>query len=129
MSGSTTTPSGASSTTIWGAPIVSVLAYGTFLAAIIIAMIVKNNELLVTLCGVAGANATTAVSFWLGSSKGSQDKDAKIATMTPSPPPGTTTTTATAPIGGAPATTSGTTTGTSPVAQGGTIETPGTSTP
>jgi hypothetical protein len=79
--------------TLWGAPIVSVLAYATFLAAIIVAVIVKNDALLITLCGMAGANATTAVQWWLGSSKGSADKSATIerqgaqmATMGPDAP-------------------------------------------
>lgn len=83
MSTTTTTPTPVpppvSNATVLGAPIVSVLAYLVFLAAMGIAYAIKNTELLVTLCGMAGANATTVVSFWLGSSKGSQDKDTTIA--------------------------------------------------
>lgn len=106
MSGTQPTPAAPSSPTLWGAPIVSVLAYATFLAAIVVAFVVKNDALLITLCGMAGANATTAVSFWLGSSKGSQDKSAQLATQSsmlanappPPPPGGSQTVTTTAPI-------------------------------
>lgn len=129
MSGSTTPPNVVPTATVWGAPIVSVLAYATFLAAIVFAFIVKNDALLITLCGMAGANATTTVSFWLGSSKGSQDKDARQATTVP---PGATTVTTT------PATTTvetptGATTTTTPappiVVNAGTVTTGGTVTP
>ena len=94
MSGTIPAPPASSpAVTLWGAPVVTVLAYGTFLAAIIVALIVKNDTLLVALCGAAATNATTAVQWWLGSSKGSADKSATIerqgaqlATMTPDVP-------------------------------------------
>jgi hypothetical protein len=66
---------------IWGAPVVSVIAYLVFLLALAVAYLVKNDNLLITLCGVAAANGTTVVNFWLGSSRGSQDKDVTIASQ------------------------------------------------
>lgn len=77
----------------WGPVIVSVIVLFVFVAAIIVAWQTKDPSLGILL-GMAGANAGTAVGFWLGSSKGSQSKDATIATLATAPtPPGSTTTT------------------------------------
>ncbi|CAN5950501.1 unnamed protein product [Sphagnum jensenii] len=62
---------------IWGAPVVSVIAYLVFLLALAVAYLVKNDNLLITLCGVAAANGTTVVNFWLGSSRGITENDKK----------------------------------------------------
>lgn len=65
----------------WGAPAVSVLAFVAFLATLTLAYFAKNDTLFTTLCGAAAAMAGTATQFWLGSSSGSQKKDATIATQ------------------------------------------------
>ena len=74
MSGTTTTP-----VQTWGAPAVSVYALTIFLAAIVIAYFKADNTLLTALLGVAATNATTVISFWVGSSSSSQKKDDTIA--------------------------------------------------
>lgn len=73
--------------------VVSVFALAIFLAALGIAWWTKNENLGILL-GVAASNATTVVSYWLGSSSGSKTKDSVIASQT-MPSPGTTTTTVT----------------------------------
>ena len=65
----------------WSPLTVSVLALLTFVVALGIAFFLKNDTMLNVLVGVAGANATTVVNFWLGSSAGSQKKDEAIARM------------------------------------------------
>ena len=59
----------------WGTPIMSVLALLRFLAAFVIAFFSKDQTLLNILLGAAAANATTVVSYWVGSSAGSARKD------------------------------------------------------
>lgn len=73
--------------------VISIFAEAIFLAALGIAWWTKNENLGILL-GVAASNATTVVSYWLGSSSGSKAKDATIAAQT-TPAPGTTTTTTT----------------------------------
>jgi hypothetical protein len=65
----------------WGLIIVSVVAILTFTAALIVAFVIKDEGLLNLTVGAAIANATTVVSFWLGSSRGSQSKDQAIAKL------------------------------------------------
>jgi hypothetical protein len=79
---------------VFGPIVVSIFVLGIFLAAIVIAWLTKNEALQILL-GMAGANAGTAVGYWLGSSSGSKAKDATIAAQA-APAPGTTTTTTTA---------------------------------
>lgn len=89
----TTTPSMSSRVAEWGPLMVSVLTLFVYLAAITIAWWTKDPSLGILL-GVAATNATTVVSFWVGSSKGSQAKDAVIAAQAgAAPAAGTTTTT------------------------------------
>ena len=86
---SATTPSGptaASRVADWGPVAVSIIVLLVFLAAIVVAWLTKDPSLGILL-GMAGANAGTAVGFWLGSSSGSQKKDATIAAMNPAPLP------------------------------------------
>lgn len=102
MSGTTPTPpkpAGSDAVTAtWGPVSVSILAEVIFFAAIGVAWWTKDPSLPLLL-GAASANATTVVSYWLGSSSGSKGKDATIAQIssaaTAPPPPGTTTTTTT----------------------------------
>ena len=106
MSATTTTPTPAATPALaarvaeWGPVIVSVIVLFVFVAAIVVAWQTKDPSLGILL-GMAGANAGTAVGFWLGSSSGSQKKDQVIAAVATAPPlPGTTTTTVTPPATG-----------------------------
>jgi uncharacterized membrane protein len=76
MSGSTTPPSIASNPNLmlYGAMVVSLASMGAFLVAFAVAYFMKDNNNLTLLIGAVIANSTTAVSFWLGSSAGSQRK-------------------------------------------------------
>lgn len=62
----------------WGAVAISVVALVAYIFALLIAWWSKSNDTFVALCGVAATNATTVVSFWVGSSKGSADKTAAL---------------------------------------------------
>ena len=83
MSATVTTAATATTATIasraseWGAVVVSLVVLIIFLAAIVVAWMTKDASLGILL-GAASANATTAVGFWLGSSKGSADKTAAL---------------------------------------------------
>jgi hypothetical protein len=63
----------------WGAIAVSLLASFSFTAALIIAYMAKDQANLSLLIGAVISNFSTAVSFWLGSSAGSQRKDEMLA--------------------------------------------------
>jgi hypothetical protein len=91
MSG--TLPAASDRTASYGAVIVSCVTLAIFLTALGIAWWTKDSSLPILL-GVAATNASTAVSYWLGSSSGSKTKDSVIAQQA-TPPPGTTTTTVT----------------------------------
>lgn len=69
-----------------GAIIVSVFVLVIFLAAIAIAWWSKDSSLQILL-GMAGANAGTAVGYWLGSSSGSKAKDSVLAQAVNPPVP------------------------------------------
>lgn len=62
----------------WGSPAVAIYALTIFLACLAIAYLKGSDNLLTILLGVAAANATTAVQYYLGSSAGSQRKDQLI---------------------------------------------------
>lgn len=64
---------------VWGAPLISMFTLVIFLVALVIAYIMKNETLVTAMLGVAAANATTVVNFWLGSSSGSHSKDVMIS--------------------------------------------------
>lgn len=68
---------------LWGSSIVSIYALTIFLAAMVIAYLMKNEVLIVALLSVAATNATTVVSYWVGSSSSSAKKDILIASQTP----------------------------------------------
>ena len=93
MSGTTTTTA-PTSTRGRGPVVISMVAQFTFLlalgAAAIIAWVKNDYTLLVAMAGVAATNATTVVSYWVGSSDGSAKKTDLLA---PSAPTTTTTTT------------------------------------
>lgn len=61
-----------------GAIAVSVLACITFLAALIIAYMSKDQSNLALLIGAVISQFSTIVSFWVGSSAGSQRKDSAL---------------------------------------------------
>ena len=93
MSGTTTTTT-PTSTRGRGPVVISIVAQFTFLlalgAATVIAWVKNDYTLLVAMAGVAATNATTVVSYWVGSSDGSAKKTDLLA---PSAPTTTTTTT------------------------------------
>ena len=74
-----TPPSPQSILNFWGSSIVSIYSLTIFLAAMIIAFIMKNEVLIVALVSVAATNATTVVGYWVGSSSSGVKKDAVIA--------------------------------------------------
>jgi hypothetical protein len=59
----------------WGAIITSALSGCGFLAALLVAYMSKDQANLSLLVGAVVTNFATVVSFWLGSSAGSQKKD------------------------------------------------------
>lgn len=63
---------------LYGSIIVSCVTLLIFMVALAIAWWTKDASLPI-LVGVAATNASTAISFWLGSSSGSQKKDGVIA--------------------------------------------------
>lgn len=71
----------------WGAPVVSVYSLTLLLAALCFAYLVKNETLLTALVAVIATNATTVVSFYVGSSASSQAKDQTISSQLPPPAP------------------------------------------
>lgn len=64
----------------WGAPAVSMFALAIFAGSIIVAMVLKSASLDILL-GAAAANATAVISYWVGSSSGSQKKDQSLAAV------------------------------------------------
>jgi hypothetical protein len=75
------------STRAWGAPVVSVYSLSLLLVALCFAYLVKNDTLLTALVAVIATNATSVVSFYVGSSASSQAKDVVISNQLPTPPP------------------------------------------
>ena len=74
----------------WGAIAISVLASIIFVVAFSVAYFSHDTNSLSLLVGATIANFTTAVSYWLGSSSGSQKKDdrlGRIAEGQPDSPP------------------------------------------
>jgi hypothetical protein len=63
----------------WGAIIVSVVALLIYLGALGVAYSLKSDTMLNILIGTAAANATTVISYWVGSSASSSKKDDVIA--------------------------------------------------
>ena len=60
---------------VYGSIITSVLSSAAFITALILAYLSKDQEHLGLLIGAVIANFSTVVSFWVGSSAGSQRKD------------------------------------------------------
>jgi hypothetical protein len=85
MSGTTPAPTTASAASEWGAIIISMTVMVTFTGSLVVSFFFKDSGLLNLTVGAAIANATTAVGFWLGSSRGSQTKDAALATAATHP--------------------------------------------
>lgn len=69
-----------------GSAIVSVYSLTLLLVALIISYLVKNETLMTALIAVIATNATTCVSFYVGSSASSQSKDVVISGQLPQPP-------------------------------------------
>jgi len=70
----------------WGAIAVSITVLVTFVGALVVSFFIKDQTMMSLTVGAAVANATTAVGYWLGSSRGSQQKDETIAASHPTPP-------------------------------------------
>ena len=88
MSATTTQPPTlAARVSEYGTIIVSAMVLAVYLIALVIAYLKANDTLLTTLLGIAGANATAAVQYWLGSSFGSNKKTDLMAGGSSAPPP------------------------------------------
>lgn len=78
-----TPPVVAPTTSRQGAVVTSIVAQGTFFLALIascvIAWVKGEYTLLTAMAGVAATNATTVVSYWVGSSDGSAKKTDQMA--------------------------------------------------
>jgi uncharacterized membrane protein len=71
-----------------GAPVVSIYTLTIFLVAFGIAYLLKNETAMTMMFGGIVSMAGTVVNFWVGSSAGSQNKDATITALSaPVPPP------------------------------------------
>lgn len=73
----------------WGKIVVSVLTLLLYVGALVVALVLRNENMLLMLVGAAISMAGTAVQYWLGSSSGSARKDDLIAGAPPVgvPPP------------------------------------------
>jgi hypothetical protein len=67
----------------WGAPVVSVLVVAGFLALVAGMMFrtVPDSQVALVLFGSLSTAFGSVISYWLGSSAGSKDKDAMLATI------------------------------------------------
>jgi len=70
-----------------GAVATSVLALLLFAAALAAAYVMKDQTAISLLDGAVVSMATSVVSFWIGSSAGSQKKDQMLASSIPVPAP------------------------------------------
>ena len=68
-----------------GAIVTSIISCLGFIGALVIAYLAKDTSNLTMLLGIVAGAFNTVVSFWLGSSAGSQKKDEVIAQKLPSP--------------------------------------------
>ena len=76
-----------STATLYGAIAVSVLTLITFAGCLVVAYLKQDQTSIALLVGAVVANASTAVSYWLGSSSGSAKKDDTIAQRPTTSPP------------------------------------------
>jgi len=67
----------------WGAPITAIISQLLLLAALAVAYLTASSPALLILFGIIGANANTAVHYYLGSSRSSQAKDKTISAQLP----------------------------------------------
>jgi len=65
----------------WGTIAVSIVAFVAYLTALLVSYFLKNETMMNTLIVVAATNATTVVSYWLGSSAGSQNKNETLSKL------------------------------------------------
>lgn len=68
---------------MYGQVVTAVCAFLLFLACLVAAFLRNNTDLINTLAGFVGGFASAAVTFYLGSSAGSQAKDETIAASGP----------------------------------------------
>ncbi|MFM9974523.1 MAG: hypothetical protein ACKVON_08120 [Beijerinckiaceae bacterium] len=77
----------AGSSIAWGAPVVSVIIVIAF-AAVLLALFFKalpDNQVALLMIGALVSEFRGVTSYWLGSSRGSQEKDATIRAMSQNP--------------------------------------------
>lgn len=65
----------------WGAIVASGIAGAAFIVALVIAYLSKDQANLPLLIGSVISNFSTVVSFWVGSSAGSQKKDEMLGSQ------------------------------------------------
>lgn len=68
------------------AGIVAIFTLAIFLGCLVMAYMLRDSPSIQMLVGASIGMAGTAVNFYLGSSKGSQNKDATIAALSSTPP-------------------------------------------
>ena len=66
-----------------GRILVSATVMVIYIAALAVAFLSKNDNMLMVLIGVAATNATTVVGYWVGSSSGSTKKDDALIAKQP----------------------------------------------
>lgn len=68
----------------YGAITVSVLTMAVYVATLIVAIVIRNENMLLMLVGASIAMAQSVVGYWVGSSSSSAKKDdALLASVTP----------------------------------------------
>lgn len=68
---------------IWGAPAMAIFSLALLLCSLVFAYFSKNENMMLLIVGIIGSNATTAVGYYLGSSRSSQLKDQIISAQLP----------------------------------------------
>jgi hypothetical protein len=69
----------------WAKPAVAIFSIVVFVGMMVVAYLTKDQSMIMLLGGSAISMATTAVSYYLGSSSGSAQKNATIAASMPAP--------------------------------------------
>jgi hypothetical protein len=69
---------------------ISILQQLIFVAAMVWAFVAGDENIKLLFAGAAISNATTAVQWWLGSSRSSEQKDATIKALSGTPAPANT---------------------------------------
>ncbi len=81
-----TKPAASTNELNWGAPVTAVISLSLLCVGMAVAYFSKNENAMMILIGIIGSNATTAVGYYLGSSRSSQMKDQIISNQLPPAP-------------------------------------------